>query len=98
MRKRDDPDDVHTNDIFIHKLHENMVKLRTVQVGGVINYSFCALWLEGSFQRTLETAKTVHMSFTDISATFKKVTGDSSYDKSTSSPFSFLFNNIAYRQ
>ena len=33
MRKRDDPDYVYRNDIFIHKLHENMVKLRTVPVG-----------------------------------------------------------------
>ena len=33
MRKRDDPDDVHTNDIFIHKLHESMVKIMTVQMG-----------------------------------------------------------------
>src|ERR687892_475531 len=30
VRKRDDPNDVYTNDNFIHKLHENMVKLRTV--------------------------------------------------------------------
>jgi 20S proteasome alpha/beta subunit len=30
VRKRDDPNDVYTNDNFIHKLHENMVKLRRV--------------------------------------------------------------------
>ena len=88
---------VHTNDIFIHKLHENMVKLRTVPVGSD-KLLFLRTLVEGSFQRTLEIAKTVHMSFTDISATFKKVTGDRSYDKSTSSPFSFLFNDITYRQ
>ena len=33
MRKRDDPNDEHTNDILIYKFHERMVKLRTVPVG-----------------------------------------------------------------
>jgi hypothetical protein len=30
VRKRDNPNDVYTNDNFIRKLHENMIKLRTV--------------------------------------------------------------------
>ena len=74
-----------------------MVKLMTVQVGSD-KLLFLRSLVGRQFPEDARDAKSVHMSFTDISATFKKVTGDSSYDKSTSSPFSFLFNDIAYRQ
>ena len=94
VRKRDDPNDEHTNDILIHKLHENMVKLKTVPVGSdklLLLRTLVGRQFPGDTRDCENYAYVLHWSL-QLS---KKVTSNRSYDESSRWRFLFMTNLLS---